>query len=169
MMIAMPDFSKTLIFKGLTNQQLLLIQEYLEINSYAKGEVIIEENTQGSRLYVLTSGMVAVTKNLVMDILDSQETEAKRLATLNGKDMPSFGENGLITNGLRTANVIAAEDCTVFELSGDNFNKIVQKDIYTGYQIVRNISSIVCKRLEDTDKNVVKLATALFLAVGARN
>jgi CRP-like cAMP-binding protein len=83
--------------------------------------------------------------------------------------MPSFGENGLITNGLRTANVIAAEDCTVFELSGDNFNKIVQKDIYTGYQIVRNISSIVCKRLEDTDKNVVKLATALFLAVGARN
>ncbi|MBN2829188.1 MAG: cyclic nucleotide-binding domain-containing protein [Candidatus Cloacimonetes bacterium] len=168
-MSTMPDFSKTTIFNGLSTGQLALVQEYLEINTYQKGSVIIKENTQGSRLYVLTSGKVTVTKNLVMDVLDSQETEAKRLATLDGKDMPSFGENGLITNGLRTANVIAEEDCTVFELSGESFNKIVEKDIHTGYLIVRNISSIVCKRLEDTDKNVVKLATALFLAVGARN
>jgi len=167
-MSTMPDFSKTLIFKDFSAEQLKLVEEYLELNHYQKSEVIIEENSKGSRLYVLTSGKVSVTKNLVMDILDNHDTEAKRLATLDGKDLPSFGENGLILNGLRTANVIANEDCTVYELSGENFNLIVEKDIKTGYQIVRNISSIVCKRLEDTDKNVVKLATALFLAVGAR-
>ncbi len=163
-----PDFSKTRIFKSLDKDQLEVVEAYLEPKQYVSGDLIIEENTEGSRLYILTSGKVFITKNLVMDILDNHNAEAKRLATLTGDFMPSFGENGLITNGLRTANVIAGEDCTVFELSGENFEEIVSNNVNIGYKIVRNIADIVCGRLEQTDKNVVKLATALYLSVGDR-
>ncbi len=163
-----PDFSKTRIFQGLTEEEIKIVESYLVQMHYPKGKQIIEENSEGSRLYILASGKVYVTKNLVMDILDSHDAEEKRLATLTGDCLPSFGENGLITKGLRTANVIAGEDCTVYELSGEDFEELVSQDVTIGYKVVKNIADIVCGRLEQTDKSVVKLATALYLSVGDR-
>ena len=151
-------------FGGLNPPQLERVAAELKVVYIAKGDYIIHENTQGSSLYILYQGRVNITRKLTMEI-EGLEAEEKMLATLNGDYLPAFGENGLIGAGKRSANVIAVTDCVMYKLEQEAFERLVQQDIAIGYHMMRNTSINLARRLETTDEYVVKLATALSIAV----
>ena len=131
---------------------------------YEKGAYIIEEDTFGDQMYLLCEGTVIVTKELVKGI-DCGASKEKVLATLRSKIFPTFGENGLLGHGARTANVIAQTDCIIYTLTNHEYSSFARNHIEAAYQIMTNIAKILSDRLHDTDNNLVKLATAFYIAV----
>lgn len=152
------------VFKGLTESQIEVVKSYLTVIDVPEGTKIIQENTVEDNMYVLFEGKVRITKKLVLQVGDIQ-SEDKVLATLDGDELPAFGENGLLGCGSRTATVIAVTQCKLWVLTKESYRELLSIDIEAGFVIMQNIACIQSQRLASTDQQVVKLATALALAV----
>ena len=163
-LLSIEPLSKIHLFQGLQDYQLELISHLLMPLTVAQGEYILKEQTRGDKIYILFDGKVKVTKELVKGF-DDQEAGEKMLATLSSEYYPTFGENGILDNNTRSANVIAITPCELFTLSQKDFDDFAVDHPAIAYQIMKNVASIQSKRLIDTDDNLVKLATALFISV----
>jgi CRP-like cAMP-binding protein len=163
-MINLELLRKIRLFQGLETEQLKAISPLLKKEFVPKGHYLVQENTFGEILYILCDGTVKVTKELIKGI-DDVGIKEKVLATLTSDILPTFGESGLLVHVVRTANVIAHTDCTVCTLSKSDFNDFAEKNSPAGYLIMKNIACILSERLYETDDNLVKLATAFYIAV----
>jgi CRP-like cAMP-binding protein len=61
--------------------------------------------------------------------------------------------------------VIAVEDCLLYTLSKSDFDDFAREHYPAGFHIMQNIAQILSERLNSTDESLVKLATALYIAV----
>lgn len=163
-MIDAKVLSQIKLFQDVPADKLALIEPLLMRCNYSKGDYIIREDTFGDEMYLLCEGTVIVSKELVKGVADMQSKE-KVLATLKADYYPTFGENGLLGHGARTANVIAQTDCVLCVLSKADFYSFASQNLEAAYTIMLNIARILSARLHDTDNNLVKLATAFYIAV----
>lgn len=152
------------VFMGLNETQVDKVRGYLKIRHFKAGEYVIRENTQGTSLFLLTVGKVKITKRLTLEI-EGLSGDEKQLATVEAAKRPAFGENGLVTAGKRTANVIAVSECVLYELQKADFEKLVTEDVVVGYHMMRNTCMALSRLLADMDENLIKFATALSIAV----
>jgi CRP-like cAMP-binding protein len=97
--------------------QISLFLEKMRERKYAAGEHIITQGQKGEHYYVITSGRVAVLKQV-------RDEEPKRIAVL--VEGEGFGEEALITEARRNATVQALDETTVWELSKSDFNAILK-------------------------------------------
>ncbi|XP_075401027.1 cGMP-dependent protein kinase 2 isoform X2 [Tenrec ecaudatus] len=106
------------LLKNLPEDKLTKIIDCLEVEYYDKGDCIIREGEEGSTFYILAKGKVKVT----------QSTE--------GHDQPQlikilqkgeyFGEKALISDDVRSANIIAEEnDVACLVIDRETFNQTV--------------------------------------------
>ena len=163
-MIDIKTLKKVRIFTGLDDVQLRLLPPILKLCQFKKGEYILRDDTSGDTFFLLVEGKVRVTKELVKGIGESSNGE-KVLASLDAELLPTFGENGILGHAPRTANVIAFSDCDLYSLSKADFDTIAEVDCSVAYHITMNIAQVLSDRLKSTDDNLVKLATALYIAV----
>lgn len=163
-MINVDLLKKVPLFADLDQGQLQRLQPYLKECNFSQGECIVREHTTGDLMYMLVQGIAVVTKDLVMGFDDDRASTEKVLSTLNSDFLPTFGENGILGHAPRTANVIAQTDCTLYTLSKSDFELYASQDYQAGYLVMLNIARVVSQRLSATDTNVVKLATALYIA-----
>jgi CRP-like cAMP-binding protein len=89
------------IFGAIRDDTLDFLLERSEEVSVDKDDYFFRENDQGSSMFVLEEGKVAVLKTWV--------DQTQSLAFLNRGDC--FGEMALIEMGARSASVQAAEEC----------------------------------------------------------
>ena len=90
----------------------------MEIETFRKGDVIIEKGTHGTCAYVIESGRVEVSdlannKKIVLAILEEEQI---------------FGEMGLVEDKPRSATVTAIEDVQLAVLSRDRFNDLFERN-----------------------------------------
>ena len=109
--------------------------------SVDRDDYFFRENDQGSSMFVLEEGKVAVLKTWV------EQTQS--LAFLNRGDC--FGEMALIEMGARSASVQATEDCTALEMSIDTLHELYQQDLEQFTIIQMNMGREVCRRLRRAD------------------
>lgn len=152
------------IFTGLDEARLSLLPPILKLCQIKKGDHILRDDSLGDTFYLLVEGKVRVTKELVKGIGESSGSE-KVLATLDAELLPTFGENGILGHAPRTANVIAYTDCSLYSMSKADFDTLAKADASVAYHIALNIAQVLSDRLKSTDDNLVKLATALYIAV----
>ena len=164
-MIDLDTLSKVPLFNNITIEALTYLQPCFKQMLVPKGTVIIKENTEGDQIYVLVKGCVQVTKDLVKGFDTDQFWTEKVLAKLEGDSFPTFGENGVLGNGPRTANIIATTDCELYTLTKTDFDSFANYDSKAAYIIMKNIAMKLSESLKLTDDNLVKLATALYIAV----
>ncbi|PKN79775.1 MAG: cyclic nucleotide-binding domain-containing protein [Candidatus Cloacimonetes bacterium HGW-Cloacimonetes-1] len=163
-MITVETLEKIRLFNGVPEEHLVAIKDMLRSQTFAKGDTIILENTNSDEMFILTEGKVIVTKELIK-IAETVESREKVLATLSSDIFPTFGENGLLGSAPRTANVIANSDCTIYILNKTDYERFADQYLSSAYKIMINIASTLSQRLHDTDINLVKLATAFYIAV----
>ncbi|HOH46982.1 MAG TPA: cyclic nucleotide-binding domain-containing protein [Candidatus Cloacimonadota bacterium] len=154
---------KVRILEGMNDAQLLLLQTMLKPQNFKSGEYILKDESFGDMLYILVEGRVRVTKELVKGI-DIGRADEKVLASLDGELLPTFGENGILGHAPRTANVIAQTDCLLYFITKTDFEELASRDVAAAYLMILNIARVLSDRLHTTDDNLVKLATALFIA-----
>lgn len=95
--------------------------DIVQIEKYSKGDTIIRQGTQGDRFYIIYFGSVSVR---------TQDLQSRKI--YGAYDY--FGEVALVTNQMRTADVVAETEVTLFTIekgkflnfiSGSEFEKIL--------------------------------------------
>uniref|UniRef100_A0A8D0GFB5 cGMP-dependent protein kinase n=1 Tax=Sphenodon punctatus TaxID=8508 RepID=A0A8D0GFB5_SPHPU len=96
------------LLKNLPEDKLTKIIDCLDVEYYDKGDYVIREGEEGSTFFVIAKGKVKVTQ--------SMEGQPLLIKTLQKGDY--FGEKALISDDVRSANIIADEndvECLVID------------------------------------------------------
>ncbi|HPF08291.1 MAG: cyclic nucleotide-binding domain-containing protein [Candidatus Cloacimonetes bacterium] len=164
-MIDEKSIKRIRLFQALQEQDIRDLLPLLKPLSIPKGEYILREESYGDTISILVQGKVRVTKDLVKGFDEDLASTQKVIATLSADYLPTFGENGILGHAARNANVIAIEDCTLYTLNKEDFEAYAKNHYAAAFCIMQNIAMILSERLNSTDENLVKLATALYIAV----
>ncbi|TDG49870.1 hypothetical protein AWZ03_003646 [Drosophila navojoa] len=107
------------LLRNLSEQLLAKIADVLELEFYAAGTYIIRQGTAGDSFFLISQGNVRVTQKLTPTALE--ETE---LRILGRGDY--FGEQALINEDKRTANIIAlAPGVECLSLDRESFKRLI--------------------------------------------
>jgi len=85
------------------------------IQRYSNGDIIITEGIVSNSVYIVLEGKVNVSKKV--------DNKNVLISTLKQGDV--FGEMGLISGTVRSANVTAVGDCTIGIIDKDKFNEMI--------------------------------------------
>jgi CRP/FNR family transcriptional regulator, cyclic AMP receptor protein len=155
------------IFTGLTDEQLAKAMHIMHVRTVEAGVSIIKEHEHGTDMFILLSGEVEVSKTLLLKIggrgLDQRD---KLLQKLSANDYAFFGEMGLFDERAeRSASIITLAPCDLAVITKEDFFGLAESDTGIGYTILKNIVRILSVRLEKNNRDVLKLTTALSLAL----
>jgi CRP-like cAMP-binding protein len=154
------------LLAGLSDSQLKMFWEAGTMTTVAASDPVIREGDVGNTMYILLEGVVEVSQSLVMKVGrgDIGEKE-KTLIRLEGGTRPCFGEMSLLEDAERSATVAALTDTKLFVIDRANFDSLIGKDPTLGTVVLRNIARLVSARLRKANNDVLKLTTALSLAL----
>lgn len=118
------------------------------VQRYSDGEVIVSEGVASNNAYVVVAGKVKITKKV------NKKTVV--IATLGKGDV--FGEMGLLTNTLRSANVEAmGNDVTIGIIDREKFDEMMESIP----DDLRTILEALVKRLRITTERLSRVGVEL--------
>jgi CRP-like cAMP-binding protein len=158
-------FGKIYILQDLGSNDLNRLVELARSRRFIAGEVIIREGEAGDSMFIMCDGEVEITKRLTL-VLDEEVPKERVMIRLKAEDGVSFGEMALLENESRSATVTALTDSHVLELSRQNFLGFIEQHPQTGCKILLRLAQLLSQHLRKTDQNVIKLTTALAIALG---
>lgn len=126
------------LFQNLSLDELLLIDDAIVPQQLMASEIIFEEGSWGSHLYIIASGTVQIVKNV-----DDEQREIKQLTTGN-----YFGEIALFDDAPRWNGAIAKDDCMLLKLEKQRFISLTTQRPHILLEICRFMS----QQLRETDK-----------------
>lgn len=126
------------IFAPLSTEELRQLAKATVVHVFAPGETLIRAGDEGSSMFVVHDGRVAVQV--------SERGTARTVATLT--DGNFFGEMALFTGEPRTANVVALEETEVFEIGHAAMKHIFE----TNPDLAESISWTITERQADLAK-----------------
>ncbi|MCR4631143.1 MAG: cyclic nucleotide-binding domain-containing protein [Treponema sp.] len=127
----------------------------MTIETYLKGDVIIEEGKFGDQFYILYKGKVQVYRK-------TPAGDKIALADLSSDDNIFFGETALISDDPRTATVKALTDCRCIALSSTKFLEVCDREPLLGYRVLLHLARGMAKTISDTNSDKATLYEALF-------
>ncbi len=161
------DLSRTAIFAGIPDEKLSRVVALVKVQNFPADQLIMKEGESGSTLFILLSGEVEVTKSLVfrsgaasLDPLD------KSLIRLSAKTFPFFGEMSLFEkNSARNATVRTVTPCKFAVIDLADLVRLSETDYEIGYRTFLNIAWSLSDRLNKTNNDLLKVTTALGIAL----
>ncbi|MGC9347016.1 MAG: cyclic nucleotide-binding domain-containing protein [Anaerolineae bacterium] len=138
------------LFHNIPRRNLVQIAEACREQVYELGEMIMEENTAGRDLFVITDGAVEILIDPRLLGLDSSQAQPVVIATLWPGQ--TFGEIGLVDQGMRSASArAAAEETRLQALNRAYLLQLCEEDHRFGYRLMRNIAGDLAFKIRNTD------------------
>lgn len=126
------------LFSGLPDNELEQIAAICRPCQSAPGELIVQQNTIGSEIYMVGEGSVEV---FIKGLADEQ------VLVLLGKGQV-FGEMALLDQGYRSASVRASQEgCTCYVFEEENFRVLCKSNKNIGFTVMRNLASDLAFKL----------------------
>jgi len=158
-------------FSGLSEYDLHQIDQITVERSYSPGELIVEENTEAERFFIIHRGKIEIVKRF-------EDGEEFVLGVHSDGDF--FGEMALLDEGPRSATARALEDTTVVEISRQDFEALLYKAPVLAYGIMKELSArlrgtaaLLVSHLQRKNRQLlqsyVDTVNALIQAVEARD
>ena len=126
------------LFEELSTAEIKKLEIIGVLQKFQEGDFIIREGEHGSSLFMVLSGNVFITKEIV-------ENKFKKLDKSNVCDI--FGEVCFMGVPSRIANVIAGKDCEVLEFEKDAIEPLLLTDIELGRKFYRGLARQLAIRL----------------------
>ncbi|WGS65750.1 cyclic nucleotide-binding domain-containing protein [Marinitoga aeolica] len=166
----MEEFLKNIsLFKNLNDEQLSQISQILKPVNYKAGEIIVIEGQKGDTMYIFKKGKVQISHQLTLKIGSHHWEEGeKSMAILDAEKISFFGEMSLVTGSPRSATIKALSECELYEISKKDFEKLAEKRPDIGYKIMKEIAATLSHRIEGLNENILKLTTALSIALSKK-
>jgi CRP/FNR family transcriptional regulator, cyclic AMP receptor protein len=154
------------LLRGLRDEQLSLFLDLTRMVQMPKGHVLIREGERGESIYIIRRGEVEVSKNLTLPIeAGGNSQQEKALTRLSDRDRAVFGELVLFDEETRSATVRCLNECQFYEFSRDAFLKFAGEHVEIGYLLFKNLAQMISIRLRRSSDDVIKLTTALSIAL----
>lgn len=123
---------KVPLFKGLTTKQMSAIAERMVERTYKAGDVVIQQGKGGEGFFIVSAGKLEA-------ILEHRDGEKSVVNTFTATDF--FGELALLSEGTRTATIVAIEDSTCQVLTRWDFRAILVNDAEMAISILEELSA----------------------------
>jgi CRP/FNR family transcriptional regulator, cyclic AMP receptor protein len=136
--------------KEFGGEELDTIARYMTIQTYDKGQRIVEQGEVSRYMAFIVEGHVEIIKQ-------SSDTLEKVIVTL--KAGTHFGEMAFIDSQPRSASVFAGSDVTLLCLSTEKFELILQEHPQIGITMLKLIARLLSQRLRMTTGKLVYLRT----------
>lgn len=142
-------------FEFLSEEERAEFTEAAEVAVFGPGEVLIEEGSRPSSLFILTSGQVEVFKptsaqaNKVLAVLDAS----------NEKTV--LGERGLLSDKEASATVRALGQVEAVKIPREKFASMIADGRLAAYKLAYRIASILAERMARNDETIVEIAAQL--------
>jgi CRP/FNR family cyclic AMP-dependent transcriptional regulator len=155
------------LFQDIPEKYIKNLVKEMGLINYVKGDEIIREGDQGESLFFLFKGRVAVTKKMnLFDEIQGKSQVDKALIKFKDTDFAFFGEMSLCGESeVRSATVVAETDCTLGEIGAAKIHELIQEHPDFGLKFYRNLANVLADRLRKANRDTLKLATALSLAL----
>lgn len=155
------------LFRNLNAQELQEVLSIIRERRFPKDETIMHEGEQGDTLYMVAEGELGVSKSLTLKFGDGDFRKTEKVLTrYRPDDHAIFGEMALICQDSRSASIVARTDCLLLELKRDDFIRLIESNPRLGVKILLNLSEFLINRLRQSSEDVVRLTTALSIALG---
>jgi len=158
-------YKKIFIFQDLQEDEVKQVLHLAKPCFFAENSIILKEGESGDSMYIMCEGEVEITKRLTL-VLAQDLPKEKRMIHLKAEDGVSFGEMALLEQDSRSATVTALTNCRLLELNREDFLQFIRENSATGCKILLRLAQLLSHFLRKTDQDVVKLTTALAIALG---
>lgn len=161
------NFFKSVNLLGdLDDAQVAQVYNICKRRLFSKGSTIMREGDPGDTMYLFSAGQVEVLNTLTMKFgkNDIEETE-KSMVKLDASFVSFFGEMSLLEDAPRSATITAISNCVLYELHKQDFRELCRREPRIGYAIVSRIAEVLCARIRKSNKDILKLTTALSIAL----
>ncbi len=140
------------IFYELTNTQLELVASICSERHYQAEDLIFEENSPGTELYVIANGEVGIMVNPAL-VGKEEKGGSFTIATLRRGQ--SFGEVSLVDEGLRSAGAKCTQpDTQLIAIPRDKLMLLCDTYPQLGYRLMRNLAADLAMKIRHTDLQV---------------
>lgn len=136
---------KSSLFDGLCPNEIDQIISLCQEEAFEKDKIIIEEDDTCTNIYIILEGRLRV--ELKTYSVGVNREDYRYIATLRKGEV--FGEITFLGGGRRSARVSAVEDIRLVKIGGPELHNLFEKDYHLGYVMMRNIASILARRLSD--------------------
>ncbi|MBN1980028.1 MAG: cyclic nucleotide-binding domain-containing protein [Chitinivibrionales bacterium] len=130
------------IFSGISNENLQFIYDHCSLVSKKSGELIVEEGTDATDIYIVLSGAVKIVLNLQEDPLEIIEIGPGNC----------IGEASVIGIQRHSATAVVSDDCLLLVISRTALLEIynTNKDVFS--LLILNIARELARRLYHSDQ-----------------
>lgn len=157
---------KVNILAELNNEELDLVWSIVKRIEVPENTVILREGELGDSMYFFARGVAHVTKSLTLKLgRSSFGNVEKSMNKLDSAYVSFFGDMALFEDEPRSASITAATACLLYEIKRDDFIRLCDHYPMLGVKILRKIAIGLCQRLRHTNQDVLKLSTALSIAL----
>ncbi len=154
------------ILSTLTDNELSIVWENSRKVEIKAGEVLMAEGEIGNSMYFFIQGEVDISKNLTMKIgRKGFGTAEKSMVKLKAEHVSFFGDMAMFQDEPRSATITAFTDCLLYEINRESFTKLCDEDPVLGTKVLRKIADTLCGRVRKGNEDVLKLTTALSIAL----
>ena len=129
------------LFKQLGRDDLSMLLRQAAKASFAAGEVVYEEGSEGQCMYVVVQGRFEVYRH----------ANGSRMHLADVLPGEHFGEIALLGNGVRSASVVAVAESVALRLQRQALFERPQ----IAAQLLRNMAKMLASRLTDADDEII--------------
>jgi len=160
-------FKDIVMLKGISENQAKALFNVCKRSVYEKGDLIMEEDEETYSMFFFIEGEVVVSNVITMKVsnqLGYSEVE-KSLVRLKAEQVGFLGEMSVFEDQPRSATVKVFETCVLYEIEKKDFENFTFKYPDIAVTILFNITKILCARIRRGNKDILKLTTALSIAL----
>jgi CRP/FNR family cyclic AMP-dependent transcriptional regulator len=144
-MVSVDELYPCELFAGLNDKEMEQIAAIASQETYEVGELIIEEQEQADRLFILCEGRVQLHIRLRSPLepdgeMTIAEVEPGRV----------FGWSSLVKQRRFTASARALEPVTVMVLEAQDLNALFDRNVHIGFVVMKQLAEVIASRLRHT-------------------
>ena len=158
-------FHKIFLLQDMNAEEINEVLRIAKPQTFPAGEVIIREGEAGTTMFIMGKGEVEITKRLGI-VLDEEVPRERIIIRLRADEGVCFGEMALLENEPRSATVTAATECHLWEIGQEEFMALIQQNRDLGCKILLRLAQLLSRHLRKTNQDMVKLTTAMAIALG---
>lgn len=131
------------MFIGLSEAMLDEVAQLCQPVEYEADQTIVERNSAPTQLYLIQEGTVEI-----LATTPEASAELEPVVVTLGKGQ-SFGEMGLVDNGLRSATVKTITPTQLLAIDCAQLRELCEINTDLGYQVMRNIAADLSFKLRN--------------------
>ena len=135
------------LFLEMYEKEILRVVNSGVVHAYQVDDLVVKEGDEGDVLYVILDGKLVVRKNTDQGHVD--------ISSLGPGEV--FGELILLDDRVRSADVVAMEDCHLLEISYMNIFNFYKKEPQLFGILFLNLSRLLARRLRANNQIIVDL------------